>query len=130
MSGTAPGMHGLTEQQVKDREARRKARWEYYQTVELYNQLKASKGRGKSKRGKKPWDRMSLDEKWWLEELWSGRLRKVLDEAEGKCHRVQAGDFRIFEHPETMEQPDQMDARVRLVARQQSAAPGGSPNRQ
>ena len=129
-SGNAPGMHGLTEQQLADREARRKARSTYYQAVDLYNQLKASKGRGRGRAGKKPWDRMSQDEKWKLEELWNGRLRKILDEAEGKCHRVQAGDFRIFEHPETMEQPDQMDARVRLVARQQSAAPGGSPNRQ
>ena len=70
---------------------------DYYQTVDLFNQLKASKGKGKGKRGKKSWAQMSLNERWWLQELWSGSLRRVLDEAEGKCHRVQAGHFRIFD---------------------------------
>ena len=96
-SGSAPGKHGLTPEQQADRAARRKARSDYYQTVDLLNQLKASKGKGKGKGGKKSWDQMSWSERWWLQELWSGSLRRVLDEAEAKCHRVQAGPFRIFD---------------------------------
>ena len=96
-SGSAPGKHGLTPEQQADRAARRKARSDYYQTVDLLNQLKASKGKGKGEGGKKSWDQMSRTERWWLQELWSGSLRRVLDEAEAKCHRVQAGHFRIFD---------------------------------
>ena len=48
-SGSAPGKHGLTPEQQADRAARRKARSDYYQTVDLLNQLKASKGKGKGK---------------------------------------------------------------------------------
>ena len=80
-----------------DRAARRKARSDYYQTVDLLNQLKASKGKGKGKRGKKSWAQMSDTERWWLQQLWSGSLRRVLDAAEAKCHRVQAGPFRILD---------------------------------
>ena len=47
----------------------------------LEKQLKASKRKGND------------NERWWLQELWSGRLRKEMQRAEGKCHRVQANDF-------------------------------------
>ena len=96
-SGAAPGKHGLTPEQQADRAARRKARSDYYQTVDLLNQLKASKGKGKGKKGKRSWDQMSDPERWWLQQLWSGSLRRVLDAAEAKCHRVQAGPFRILD---------------------------------
>ena len=52
----------------------------------------------KGKRGDKQvipkaWEVLSRDERWWLQELWSGKLRKRMQRAEGKCHRVQANDF-------------------------------------
>ena len=70
---------------------------DYYQTVDVFNQLKASKGKGKGKRGKKSWAQMSLNERWWLQELWSGSLLRALDEAEATCHPVQARNFRILD---------------------------------
>ena len=96
-SGSAPGKHGLTPEQEAIRAARRTARSDYYQTVDLWNQLKASKGQGKGKGGKKSWDQMSSNERWWLQELWSASLRRALDEAEAKCHPVQARNFRILD---------------------------------
>ena len=99
-SGLAFGMHGLTRQEEWDRQARSTARKNYYQTVDLYNQYKASKGKGKGKGKPKSWGEMSRSEKWWLEELWEGRLRKQMDEAEGKCHRIQAPRFFLDERDE------------------------------
>ena len=96
-SGSAPGKHGLTPEQEAIRAARRTARPDYYQTVDLWNQLKASKGQGKGKGGKKSWDQMCPSERWWLHQLWEGTLRRKLDEAEAKCHRVQGGHFRILD---------------------------------
>ena len=71
------------------------------------NQLKAAKGKGKGKgkgksKGKSKvtpryWNDMSWNEQLWLHELWSGRLRSALDEAESKCHRVQARPFSMGE---------------------------------
>ena len=66
-------------------------------TLDLQNQLKAAKGKGKGKGTPKYWNEMSWNEKWWLYELWEGRLRRALDEAEGKCHRVQARPFSMGE---------------------------------
>ena len=102
-SGNSRGKHGLTEQQVRDRAARRTARTNYYFAVDLNNQLKAGKGKGNAKgKGKttavfqsspKLWNDMREDERWWLFEFWAGRLRTAVDEAEEKCHRVQARPF-------------------------------------
>ena len=73
-SGAAFGEHGLTPQQVHDREERRVARRNYYLTVHLASRLQASKGKGKGK-GRdatahsvqpKAWDDMSGNERWWL----------------------------------------------------------------
>ena len=89
--------HGLTPQQERNRAARAKARADYYQTVDLNNQLKASKGKGKCTEKKKSWSKLSWNERWWLKEYWRGRLRTALDEAEGRCHRVQAFPFRVLE---------------------------------
>ena len=41
----------------------------------------------------KPWADLSRDERWWLEELLSGRLETARRRAEGKCHKVRAKDF-------------------------------------
>ena len=74
-------------------------------TVHLANRLQASKGKGKGK-GKdaaehslqpKAWDDMSENERWWFYEHWHRHLRKTMDEAEAKCHRVQAPRFIIVE---------------------------------
>ena len=94
-SGNAFGRHGLTPQQVQDRDERRMARKNYYWTMDLYNKLKESKGKGRGKKTPKPWFDMSQNEKWWLHQLWTGQLRRELDDAEGKCHRVQAPRFFI-----------------------------------
>ena len=99
-SGQSFRKHGLTAQQMQDRHARSTARGDYYQTVDLQNRLKASKGKGKGKGKPKSWDEMSWSEKWWLEELWQGRLRKQLDDAESKCHRIQAQPFTVHERDE------------------------------
>ena len=95
-SGSAPGKHGLTPEQVANRTARKEARRNYYQTVDLVSELKASKGQGKGK-AKRSWAEMSYNERWWLTALRDGTLRKELDEAEAKCHRVQAGHFAMYE---------------------------------
>ena len=96
-SGQAFRSHGLTPQQVQERAERATARRIYYKTVDLHNKLKAGKGEGKGKGQPKYWGQMSYNEKWWLEELWEGRLRKAMDEAEGKCHRVQALRFSVHD---------------------------------
>ena len=107
-SGQQRGKHGLTPEEVKNREDRKRARSDYYWTIDLHNQIKASKGKGKrgalehaKGKGKslppKPYKQMTYDEKWWLEELWSGRLREELDRAEALCSRVQAKDFNVFD---------------------------------
>ena len=44
----------------------------------------------------KAWVEMSRDEQWWLYEYWNARLRRTLQEAEAKCHRVQAPRFRML----------------------------------
>ncbi len=61
-------------------------------TVKLDRQLKASKGKGSTK-GKassthgaaehisRSWNEMSADERWWLQELWKGNLKRQLLEA-------------------------------------------------
>ena len=96
-SGQAFRSHGLTQQQVQERAERATARRNYYLTVDLNNQLKASKGQGKGREKSKSWAEMSWNEKWWLQDLWEGRLRWALDEAEGKCHRVQALRFTVHD---------------------------------
>jgi hypothetical protein len=99
-SGQSYGKHGLSIEEERARDERGKARRNYYRARELDQQLRASKGKGATK-GKrrdkqvipKPWKALSCDERWWLQELRSGRLREKMQRAEGKCHRVQANDF-------------------------------------
>ena len=55
-------------------------------------------------------DEMTYKEKWWLQDLWEGRLRKAMDEAEGKCNRVQALRFSLHDQespPPTPAQPQE-----------------------
>ena len=100
-SGAAFRKHGMTPQQVQDREERRIARRNYYMTVHLAHTLQASKGKGNGKGKGAPehsvlpraWADMSGNERWWLYEYWDGHLRKTMEEAEAKCHRVQAPRF-------------------------------------
>ena len=84
---------------MHDREERRDARCNYYRTVNLENQLHASKGKGKGKssgHSVKAWADMSPSEQWWLRDLWNGRLLNAMKEAEAKCHRVQAPPFKFY----------------------------------
>ena len=80
-SGQSYGKHGLSNEEERTRDERDKARRDYYSTLDLQKQLKDSK----RKMNDKEW--------WWLRELRSGRLRKEMQRAAGKCHRVQAKDF-------------------------------------
>ena len=99
-SGDAPGRHGLTRQLEWDRDARARARRDYYWTLDLQNQLTASKGKGKGNVRPKSYDEMSACERWWLRELWERKLRRAMDEAEARCHRLQAPYFTIGERDE------------------------------
>ena len=38
---------------------------------------------------------MSINERWWLEQYWNGNLLREKQQAEAKCHRVEAAPFRI-----------------------------------
>ena len=84
---------------------------------EFNRQLQASKGEGKSgaaehtdgtgagKKGQtkgksvtpKPWSKMSRNDRWYLQALWSGSLGAEMRRAEGKCSKVQAKDFVVGE---------------------------------
>ena len=99
-SGKTHGKHGLTPAQEKDRKDRDEARKNYFLTHELHKRLQASKGKGEGKgKGKgvvpKPWHEMSINERWWLEQYWNGNLLKEKQQAEAKCHKVEAPPFRI-----------------------------------
>ena len=57
-----------------------------------------AKAKGKSLPPKR-YNEMTRDEQWWLEQLWSGRLRAELDQAEKLgVTRVQAKDFNVFDY--------------------------------
>ena len=56
-----------------------------------------AKAKGKSLPPKR-YNDMTLDEQWWLEQFWSGRLRAELNQAEKLTTRVQANDFNVFEY--------------------------------
>jgi hypothetical protein len=80
-ASAAQSTHALEDEEERTRDERDKARRDYYSTLDLEKQLKDSKRK------------MNDNEWWWLRELRSGRLRKKMQRAEGKCHRVQANDF-------------------------------------
>jgi hypothetical protein len=110
-SGAKWGEHGLTRQQVEDREARRLARANFHWTMKLHHQLNAFKGKGSQRKGKgkgkhgatehvvaKSWDEMTGIEQWYLYELWNGTLWDKMKEAEAKMEPVEAEPFRMYEH--------------------------------
>ena len=45
----------------------------------------------------KSWEDMTSVERWWLYELWRGNLKRDKEDAEARCHRVQAADFVIYD---------------------------------
>ena len=106
-SGSSYGKHGLSAEEIHSRWERQRARRNYYWTMELNRQLEASKpisleaSRKRRKKGEsvtpKSWSQMTRDERWWLNELWSGSLLTQLRRAEGKCYKVQAKDFVVDE---------------------------------
>ena len=110
-SGDNTGKHGLTPEEMRNREARKKARIDYYWTQDLNSQVLASKGKGKCQgkgkaKGKslppkaypKAYDELTRNEQWWLRQLWSGELRAELERAEANCSSVQAKDFNVFDY--------------------------------
>ena len=99
-SGSSYGKHGLSEEEVRRRRERDRARTNYYWTMELARQLEAAEHPWGTRAGKKaqsitpkPWSQMSRDERDWLHALWSGELQAEMRRAEGKCSKVQAKDF-------------------------------------
>ena len=82
---------GLAPQQVRARAARPTARRDYHMTLDLHNQLLASKGqKGRGDGEPTSYGEMSWGERWWLRHPWQGELRRALGEAEGRCRRAQA----------------------------------------
>ena len=56
------------------------------------------KGKGKGKAyGKRSWQQMSDDERWWLQEFEDGTLKRQKVAAEAKCRPVQADYFQVEE---------------------------------
>jgi hypothetical protein len=110
-SGDNTGKHGLTPEEMRNREARKQARTDYYWAQDLHSQVLAFKGKGKCQgkakaKGKslppkaypKAYDELTRNEQWWLRQLWSGELRAELERAEANCSRVQAKDFNVFDY--------------------------------
>ena len=100
---------GMTEGEYSLRENRNKARNDFYAARCLADQVQAYKGKRKGKgagKGKgngnknvpKAYEAMTSNEQWWLEELWSGRLRRNKEEAAKLCSKVQAKDFYVFDY--------------------------------
>ena len=97
------GKHSLTEEELRNRKARDKARRDYHWALSLDSQLQASNRKGKEEDNgkslpKKKYTDLTDDEQWWLDELWTGRLEKELERAGRLCEEVQAKDFCVFDH--------------------------------
>ena len=58
---------------------------------------KSTKSKGQKAKGKRSFFEMSDDEKWWLGEFWSGRLRHLRDDSASKCRRIEANVSTISE---------------------------------
>ena len=72
--------------------------------ISLERRLLASKGKGGGKgrwadvseEASKTWDQMTSDERWYIEELWNGNLRRRVQEADERHGgAVQAQPFCI-----------------------------------
>ena len=106
-SGYNTGKHGLTQEEERNRQARNKARENYWWAKSLECQIQAYEGKAKSKgsgktKGKplppKAEHDMSRIERWYLEQLRSGKLKRELEQAQLKCSPVQAKDFNIHDY--------------------------------
>ena len=85
-SGDTKGQHGLTPQEVADREERNCARRNLYDTMQLAKQVSANDWR---------WWALSEEEKWWLRQYWDGHLERRLRDAQAKLSPVQAPPFHM-----------------------------------
>ena len=106
-SGHDTGKHGLTDEEERNRQASSKARENYWWAVSLECQIKAyegkaqSKGKGKAKGQPLPpraEHDMSRSERWWLEQLRSGKLKRELEQARLKCSPVEAKAFNVHDY--------------------------------
>ena len=84
-SGTTFRQHGLNEQQLEDREQRRTARLNYYMTIQFAKKLFYN-----------PWTYVSYNDQYWLDLYYNGSLRRRMEEAEAKCHKVEAPPKRML----------------------------------
>ena len=97
-SGSSHGKHGLSPEEEQNRRERQYRRDNYYWAVELNRQFEASGGKGKNRKSvRQKIAEMPYNERWYLENLWSGRLLSEMRRAEGKCFKVQAKDFVVDE---------------------------------
>ena len=83
-SGSHFGQHGLTPEEQQARSARHRAERDYYQTVDLQNQIR---------RGAREYTTVNVMK--MLEGLRNGNLRRLMDEARAKCRPVQAPLFTV-----------------------------------
>ena len=104
-SGNVFRQHGLTQEELNNRKNRDEARRNYYWTLKLVKQLELYTGKRvalQSTRSApehtiqpKSWNEMTYNEKWWIDEYYSGRLKRAMTDAEAKCHTVEAKRFSI-----------------------------------
>ena len=107
-SGGNTGKSGLTTEEWQNRADKswHTKNLEYAQglNAEIRNYKgKGNKGYGKGARstkptgqqGKRSFDEMTLDEQWWLDQMWNGTLHRKKDAAASKCQRVEAPRFTI-----------------------------------
>ena len=85
-SGKTKGQHGLTRQEVADREERDRARRDLLETKQLDKQVSAHK---------RQWWTLSETEKWWLQQYYDGALQRRLRAAKAKLSPVQAPPFHM-----------------------------------
>ena len=78
-SGTKFRQHGLSQEQLWYREERKRARQNYYMTIQLAKKLSYNPGAF-----------VSLNDRWWLEQYRNGTLQRQMREAEAKCRKVEA----------------------------------------
>ena len=91
--------HRYDSSKALDRD-RAQARSDFAWAMSLERQLEKSKGKGKPGKGNasdhvesKPWSEMSRNERWYLQRLWDGSLRRrqicsICGAAEGLCAYV------------------------------------------
>ena len=84
-SGDTKGQHGLTRQEVADREERKRARRDLQHTIQLAKQVGAGR----------EWWTLSDKQKRWLRQYWSGHLHQRLRDAQAKLSPVQAPPFHM-----------------------------------